>query len=55
MGEFEDLICTFKAQSYGEGSLICETGICMRCGKGEWHAGVLQSPYTIDPAGQNAS
>jgi hypothetical protein len=53
--KFEDLICTFKEQSYGEDSLICETGICMKCDKGEWHAILPQSEYPTNPAERHSA
>ena len=42
MTEYEVPICTFREQSYADGSQICETGICMKCSEGKWHANIAE-------------
>lgn len=46
MQEYEGSICTFKEQSYSDGSLVCVKGTCMMCDKGKWHAAIPQPAYS---------
>ena len=36
MKTFENQICVFKGQNYGDDSLVCQNGVCVICRIGEW-------------------